>query len=434
MNMNNERDSLNTGLSDSELQQMILKELEKYSFDRKRLLIIVPDNTRTIPLQLFFSTFQSVLLKRVKKLDFLIALGTHPAMTSEQIHDHFGITPLQAKQSGINIFNHQWDEPRQLKFIGTLTKEQVKEITGGLLAEPIPVAINNKVFEYDDLIILGPVFPHEVVGFSGSYKYLFPGISGPEIIHAFHWLSALITNPKTIGHRDTPARQIINQAAQFLSLPITAFCVVMKGKVPFGLFTGDPIEAWQKAVQLSSQVNIVYKPKPFKKVISIAPPMYTELWVGGKCMYKLEPVVDDGGEIIIYAPHLKEISITHGKYLKEIGYHTRDYILANWEKCQHVPKGILAHSTHVKGIGTYKDGREYPRIQVTLATGLPQELCKSINLGYLDYRSLEPKDYFGREEEGILVVPNAGEMLYRLQDGTTPDIDRLQRGERSFGK
>ena len=181
-------------------------------------------------------------------------------------------------------------------------------------------------------------------------------------------------------------------------------------------------------------MNVVYKPKPFKKVISIAPAMYTELWVGGKCMYKLEPVVDDGGEIIIYAPHLKEISITHGKYLKEIGYHTRDYFLANWEKCQHVPKGIVAHSTHVKGIGIYQDSKEYPRIQVTLATGLPRELCESINLGYLDYRSLNPNDYLGKEEEGILVVPNAGEMLYRLQDGTTPDIDRLQRGERSFGK
>lgn len=208
----------------------------------------------------------------------------------------------------------------------------------------------------------------------------------------------------------------------------------MKGKIPFGLFTGDPIESWQQAVHLSSRVNVVYKPKPFKKVISIAPAMYTELWVGGKCMYKLEPVVDDGGEIIIYAPHLKEISITHGKYLKEIGYHTRDYFLANWEKCQHVPKGIVAHSTHVKGIGIYQDSKEYPRIQVTLATGLPRELCESINLGYLDYRSLNPNDYLGKEEEGILVVPNAGEMLYRLQDGTTPDIDRLQRSERSFGK
>ena len=88
---------------------------------------------------------QSTLSKRVKKLDFLIALGTHPAMTSEQIREHFGVTPSQAKVSGINIFNHQWDKPSQLKLIGTLAEEQVKKITGGLLAEPIPVNINKKI-------------------------------------------------------------------------------------------------------------------------------------------------------------------------------------------------------------------------------------------------------------------------------------------------
>jgi nickel-dependent lactate racemase len=168
--MINELDCPTIGLSDAELKQLIFRELEKYSFEGKRILVIVPDNTRTIPLQLFFSSFQSTLLKRVKKLDFLIALGTHPAMTSEQIHEHFGVTPSQAKASGINIFNHQWDEPRQLKLIGTLAEEKVKKITGGLLAEPIPVNINKKIFEYDQLIILGPVFPHEVVGFSGRLQ------------------------------------------------------------------------------------------------------------------------------------------------------------------------------------------------------------------------------------------------------------------------
>ena len=119
--------------------------------------------------------------------------------------------------------------------------------------------------------------------------------------------------------------------------------------------------------------------------------------------------------------------------MKEIGYHTRDYFLANWEKYQFVPKGVLAHSTQVKGIGSYQNGKEYPRIQVTLASGLSQDLCKSINLGYLDYYSLNTDDYMDKEEEGILVVPHAGEMLYQLQDGTIPDIDRFIKGERSFG-
>jgi len=421
-------------LTDQELTRQTLEALDKCHFDDKKILIIVPDNTRTAPIKLFFSVFQKALSKRVRKLDFIIALGTHPPMTPEQIRDQFGVTPQEAEFAGIGIYNHQWDNPLQLKTIGTLTQELVEKITDGLLRESIPVTINQKIFDYDELVILGPVFPHEVVGFSGGYKYFFPGISGPEIINAYHWLSALITNPKIIGHKNTPVRQILNQAAQFIPLPVTAFCFVMKGKTPCGLFAGPGIEAWSKAVDLSTQVNIIYKPKPFQKVISIAPPMYTELWVGGKCMYKLEPVVDDGGEIIIYAPHLNEISVTHGKYLQEIGYHNRDYYLSNWDRFSHIPKGVLAHSTHVKGIGTYKNGREHSRIQVTLATGLSRELCTAINLNYLNHHALSPDEYVGREEEGILVVPNAGEMLFHLTDNTVPDIDRFNRGERSFGK
>ena len=420
--------------TEQELKRRTLEELEKCRFDDKKILVIVPDNTRTAPMQLFFSIFQQTLVKRARQLDFMIALGTHPAMTSEQIHNEFGVTPHEAGSMGIGIYNHQWDNPRALKTIGTLTVEQIEKITGGLLHEEIPVTINQKIFEYDELVILGPVFPHEVVGFSGGYKYFFPGISGPEIINAFHWLSALITNPKIIGHKDTPVRQILNEAAQFIPLPVTALCFVMKGKVPCGLFAGNPIEAWSEAVDLSARVNIIYKSKPFQKVISLAPPMYTELWVGGKCMYKLEPVVDDEGEIIIYAPHLNEISVTHRKYLREIGYHTRDYYLSHWEKYRHIPKGVLAHSTHVKGIGKYLNGKECPRIKVILATALSRELCSSINLDYLDFHTLDLEQYLGREDEGFLVVPNAGEMLYRLADGTVPDIDRFEKGKRSFGK
>jgi hypothetical protein len=133
-------------------------------------------------------------------------------------------------------------------------------------------------------------------------------------------------------------------------------------------------------------------------------------------MYKLEPVVADGGELIIYAPHIREISVTHGSLIGRIGYHTRDYFLGQWERFRHEPWGILAHSTHVRGIGTYRDGVEEPRIRVTLATQIPADVCRAVNLGYRDPRSLHVADYQGREGEGILYVPKAGELLYRLKD------------------
>jgi hypothetical protein len=106
--------------------------------------------------------------------------------------------------------------------------------------------------------------------------------------------------------------------------------------------------------------------------------------------------------------------VVHGKVIKQVGYHVRDYFVAQWDKFKHLPWGVLAHSTHLKGAGTYIDGVEKPRIQVTLATGLSEAECRAINLGYLDHRTLDPKSFAGREAEGILFVPKAGEYLYRV--------------------
>jgi len=194
-----------------------------------------------------------------------------------------------------------------------------------------------------------------------------------------------------------------------------AFVVAKNGNL-HGLFYGTPESAWSQAADLSAQVHIHRVPRPFQQVLSCAPPMYDELWVAGKCMYKLEPVVADGGELIIFAPHLHEISVTHGKLIEQIGYHVREYFTAQWEKFRDFPRGILAHSTHVRGGGTYRDGIEKPRVRVTLATDLSPETCARINLGYRDPKSICIDDFTNREDEGILLVPKAGEMLYRLAE------------------
>ena len=182
------------------------------------------------------------------------------------------------------------------------------------------------------------------------------------------------------------------------------------------MFCGTPEEAWDAASNLSAKVHIVIKEKPYRSVLSCAPAMYDELWVGGKCAYKLEPVVADGGELIVYAPHLTEISATHGAMIERIGYHVRDYFTSRPGQFADVPGGVLAHSTHVKGVGTYEAGVETPRITVTLATGIPEQVCRKINLGYRDPRSVRFEEWDGREDEGILRVPKAGETLYRLRN------------------
>jgi nickel-dependent lactate racemase len=381
------------------------------------VLVLVPDTTRTAPLPLLFDALWSQLSEVVRGLDVLIALGTHPPLSEDQIGRLLGIdAERRARFSRVRVFNHEWDRDEALVTLGTLTAAQTREISQGLLALDVPVRINARVRDYDLLLVLGPVFPHEVVGFSGGNKYFFPGISGPELLNFFHWLGALITNERIIGVAQTPVRSVVDRAAGMIPAVrrCIAFVVAPDGRL-HGLYYGTPEAAWAQAAQLSSRVHIRRVKRPFHQVLSCAPSMYDELWVAGKCMYKLEPVVADGGELIIYAPHLKEISVTHGKRIEQIGYHVRDYFTQQWDRYRDVPWGVLAHSTHVRGTGTYIDGVERPRVQVTLATGLPRALCERINLGYRDPASIDVESFAGREDDGVLLVRKAGEQLYRLE-------------------
>jgi len=284
------------------------------------------------------------------------------------------------------------------------------------MRQSVNVTINKRVLQYDLVCIAGPVFPHEVVGFSGGNKYFFPGVSGAEILNLFHWLGALITNFVINGTKNTPVREVVDKAASLIPVEKWCFCLTVVGKKTKAVFFGSPEEAWSEAADLSAQTHILYKDKPFKSILAMAPPMYDELWTAGKCMYKLEPVVADGGELIIFGEHVKEVSITHGHLINKIGYHIRDYFTRQMDRFRDIPGGILAHSTHVRGGGTFENGVERPRVQVTLATGIPEAVCRAINLGYRDPKQINPDDWKDREAEGYLLVPNAGEILYRLKE------------------
>lgn len=404
-------------LTDAEAQRVIAHAVAEAGLDGKRIVLIVPDSTRTAPVGLVFKALHRELTASGAALDVMIALGTHPPMSEEAICKRLEITSEERAQfyRDVQFLNHAWDDPSQLATLGVIPAQEIEELSGGLFSMDVPVEINRLVLDYDQILIVGPVFPHEVVGFSGGNKYLFPGVGGPSILNFFHWLGAVITNPLIIGHKWTPVRKVVDRAAALVPVPKMCFCLVVEGQHLGGIFVGSPEEAWDAASDLSSEMHIEFCPKPFRQVLSCAPAMYDELWVGGKCMYKLEPVVADGGELIIYAPHISEISITHGHLIRQIGYHCRDYFLKQWDRFKDMPWGILAHSTHVRGVGTYENGQENCRIQVTLATGIPEDVCAEINLGYRDPASIDPSAYAGREAEGILLVPKAGERLYRLQ-------------------
>jgi lactate racemase len=405
-------------LTQDEVRSIVRVSLESLQLDDKRVLVIIPDGTRSMPMSLMFSLFEEFIGSRVRALDYLVALGTHQPMNDSQLGKLIGQTVTNGRVGRSCIFNHAWQNPTNFAHIGTIPADEVSQITGGLMAEDVTVRLNKIIFDYDQLIICGPVFPHEVVGFSGGNKYFFPGIAGPEIINFTHWLGAVITNYKVIGAGYTPVRAIIDRAAAFIDLPRACFALIVTHAGLAGMYFGSPEEAWRSAANLSAQKHIVYVDKPFQRVLSIMPEMYDDLWTAAKGMYKMEPAVADGGEIIIYAPHITEVSYTHGPIIDEIGYHCRDYFMKQWDRFKDYPGGVLAHATHVRGLGSYdpQTGIESLRLRVTLATRIPSERCARIDLGYLDPDSIHIEDWQNREDDGILVVPRAGEMLYRIKE------------------
>ena len=405
-------------VSPEKVSEIVAAACPAKDYRDKKILLIVPDGTRTAPIGLMFKALFEQIGEVAKNLDVLIALGTHQAMSEAAIRERLELSESERgeKYRKVRFFNHAWDNPDALRNIGTISAEEISKLSGGLFSMEVPVEVNKLVFDYDQIIIVGPVFPHEVVGFSGGNKYLFPGIGGPDILNFFHWLGAVVTNPMIIGNKWTPVRAVVDKAGSMVGVPKLCFALVVDGKELAGVFAGTPESAWDQASELSRQRHITYKDRPFDTILSCAPKMYDEIWTAGKCMYKLEPVLADGGELIIYAPHVSEVCISHGKTIEEIGYHCRDYFLKQWDKFKNYPWGVVAHSTHVRGIGTFENGVEKCRAQVTLATQIPESVCRKISLGYRDPATINIEDFADREDEGVLLVRKAGEMLYHLKN------------------
>jgi len=402
-----------------ELHQFVAASARELTAAGRRILVIIPDATRTMPMPPLFELLHEHIGQNAAACDYLIALGTHPPMTDEQLTRHLG-QPVRDGVccDGARIYNHRWDRPETFVELGTIPTSEVESISSGLLSEPISVRINRLIHDYDHILICGPVFPHEVVGFSGGNKYLFPGISGKEVIDQSHWLGALLGSYHVIGTETTPVRELINRAASKIKVPVSCIALVVTKDAVNGFYFGEAREAWKSAAALSAQIHIEWVDQPFRRALAIMPEMYADIWTAAKGMYKAEPAMRDEGEIVIYGPHITEFSYTHGRHIEEIGYHCRDYFTKQWSQFADVPRGVLAHSTHLRGQGVFDPdtGFERDRIRVTLATGISEERCHNVNLGYLDPKSINLKEWFAAEEQGTKVMPRAGETLYRLKN------------------
>ena len=406
-----------TPLNDTEARQLITAGLGSIDLTDKRVLAIIPDLTRIAPLPQMFPIIEELVRPIAACLDYLIALGTHRPMTDDEINRMLGLTTAERveKYSAVKIYNHLWQQAGTFAQIGEISAEEASELTGGRVTHVVPVAVNKLILDYDQILLLGVSLPHESAGFGGGYKYFFPGISGWDMINFFHWLGASVGTVDAIGQFDTPVRRVINRAGEFIPIPILSFNSVMKGHEWMGLYIGPVIEAHRAACDLSSQIHITWLDRHYTRVISVLSPIFDELWTGAKGIYKLQPVAQDGGEIILYAPHLELISATHGEAIEKVGYHVFEYLEAHIDDYAGIDRVALGHGVHVLGGGSYENGVEQRRFKITLATGIPEAVCRKVGLNYLDPVTLNVKEWENREDEGILVVHESGEQLYRVR-------------------
>ncbi|GAA1619939.1 lactate racemase domain-containing protein [Kribbella sancticallisti] len=398
-------------LTDAEVDSFIRDSLAGAGLDGRSVCVIVPDATRSCPLPLLLSAVHGALTGRVSELTVLVALGTHAEMSADQLAGHLG-----GPYDGLTVLNHEWWKEDTFADLGTISAAKVREISGGLLDEAVPVRLNRAVVEHDVALVVGPVFPHEVVGFSGGNKYFFPGVAGQEVIDLSHWLGALITSAGIIGTPSlTPVRALINEAAGLIPADKLALSVVAQSGTSalHAVAFGDTISSWQAAAAVSAQTHIRYLDRPVRRVVSLMPSRYQDIWTAAKGFYKVEPVVADGGEVILYAPHVTQLAAMHPE-IEQLGYHCRDYFLGQWDQFRDAHWGVLAHSTHLRGAGTWDlVNGERCRVDVTLATGIPEDVVRGANLGYLDPAGFDLAQYESDPE--TLVLPNAGEVLYRLR-------------------
>jgi lactate racemase len=411
-------------LSPADLRQAVRDALRVVP-PRARVLAVIPDRTRDDNTDLLFPMISQELAARgASQFDALVAQGTHPAMTDGEKRAKIGAGLADMPLLGA-VFDHYWDRPSELTTLGTLPGSEVSSLTGGLMTGEVPVQLNARLAPgmYDYIFVVGATVPHEVAGFAGGAKYFFPGVAGPDLTHLTHWLGALATIERVIGRVETPTRRVIEAAADRVTTPVIAFTSVStrrdSGLVTHALFTGGLRETVRQAAAISSQVHVRYTGRRYRRVIALLDEHYDEMWVGGKASYKLGAIIEDGGELVVYAPHLKTISTTHGTLIEKYGYAPLEQVREMVEGSDELRANlcVAAHLAHVSyGSRTSADGRIEPRYRITLASGIPEEVCVRVKLGYQPHASVDLAG--ARQDPDTLVVEHAGRDLYL----TAPDL------------
>ena len=400
----------NEKLSFDDLRQGLVEAFEKLG-KRKKVLAIPPDFTR-------FHSFAGKLTEMAweyygKQLtDILPALGTHVAMTQPQIQKMFGKTP-------VDLFRvHDWRN--DIVTVGEVPAEYVKEQSEGRVDYAWPAQVNKLLVngEFDLILSIGQVVPHEVIGMANYNKNIFVGTGGVEGINKSHFVGAAYGMERIMGRADNPVRRILNYASDNFAkkLPIIYIQTVVSkdenGKLAVrGMFIGDDMECFVKAAELSLQVNFEMLDKPLNKVVVyLDPEEFKSTWLGNKSIYRTRMAIADRGELIVLAPGLHEFGEDKqiDTLIRKYGYLTTPEILDLTAKNDDLKNNLsaAAHLIH---------GSSENRFKITYCPGhLTEQEIKKVNFNYVPLADMAKKYNTESLKDGFNTVD--GEEIFYISN------------------
>ncbi len=414
-------DVFGEGSREANLGRPALREIVARSLDTipegSRIVAIIPDKTRDdITNILLPMAIDELTRKRLSLFEVLVAQGTHAAMTDAEKDAKTGREVWADWARDRVIHDHKWSDPQELIELGEIGSETVSALTEGAYAESVKVTVNRRLSpaNCDFVLIFGAVVPHEVAGFAGGAKYLFPGVSGRELTNVTHWIGALAGIENVIGRVETPVRRMIETAADMIPARIVCFSSVVARDddgvmKTHGLFGGDLRESFRAAAAVSKDVHIRRTGRQYRRVVALLDSYYDELWTGGKASYKLGGIIEDGGELVIHAPQITEFSRTHGEGIERFGYAPIERIRELVHTSPDLAKDlcVAAHLAHV-AYGSQSNGEQ--RFRITLSSAISEERCEAANLSYADPTAFDIESYRG--DADTLIVERAGRDLY----------------------
>jgi nickel-dependent lactate racemase len=400
-------------MSASDLRKGLFEALGKIG-SRKKVLAIPPDFTR-FPSRAGELTEMSWNFYGDALTDVLPALGTHTPMTPDQVRQMFGALPPE------RIRNHDWRN--DVVTVGTVPSSFVRSVTNDMVDFSWPAQVNRLLLEgnFDLILSIGQVVPHEVVGMANYNKNIFVGTGGVEGINKSHFIGAVYGMERMMGHSDTPVRRIFNYASEHFTahLPIVYVQTVVgldkkDGMVKTrGLFIGDSLDVFEKAAKLSLEVNFEMLEAPLMKIIVyLNPAEFKSTWLGNKSIYRTRMAIEDKGELIILAPGLKEFGEDKeiDRLIRKYGYFGTPATMKACAENEELRNNLsaAAHLIH---------GSSEGRFSITYCPGkekdcLSRQEIESVGFRYGDYDELKSRYSPEELKDGFNTLPDGETIFY----------------------